>query len=281
MSFQSKTINVASFAIGLTSVFVGSKYVESSILTKSNEKFINNINSLSSEAKQRWNHKLFFLKSKIENLDNLIKTMKSSETQRVHDELEEERKMLQNLYIIKTEQKKKELENDLIDFQRNMDDKIKAYEDVITKIESRLYDYVIAKNKQKNLEKISQMIVEDNIDGEFNNFYSLKRLRIEFKELLPVARQYDLFDYFKMSLIKYSFSYAISKLLFPSSSIQRFDLLAELNSCVERGDLHRSLFLFNHLKGWPRLILKDWAERCRMRLEFVQEIKSQIYLNKI
>lgn len=280
MSIQTKLINVTSFAVVLASTFAGSKCTEFLFLTKYNEKFITNINSISSHAKLKWNRANESLKTQISQLKDSIKSIENSENERIQSKLDSERKLLHEVYENATEKKKIELDDELKHFQIEVEGKLEYVGANLYKVESQLKDHLIGKEKHKELERISQMIIEDKI-GQFSNCFSLRTLREEYKSLVPIVRQYYLLNDHKISTLNYFLSKNISHMMFTDSPMRRHDVLQELNYVIERGDLHRSLYLFNNLSGWPRLILKDWAEKCRQRLEFIQEIKCQLYLNKI
>lgn len=250
-------------------------------MLKNNEDFIRNLNLLSSEASNRWKLEREALMSQVSQLKKIISSLEDHETERIASKLESERSILHNKYENAIRHRIAELEHEMNAFQLNLNEKVGHSQALLTNIEYQLNDRLMNKSEIKKLEKISQMIIEDNIEGQFNNCFSLNTLRSEFSELLPLIRQYYLINYDKMTLFNFYLSRALAHLMFPNTSMQRFDILAELNANVEKGDLKRALYLFNDLKGWPRLLLKDWAEKCRMRLEFIQEIKSQLYLNKI
>lgn len=281
MSFQTKAINAISFTVALTTAFCGSKYTERLIMLKNNEDFICKLNSLSSEAKLRWKNDHEKLINQADQLKKLISFMEETENERIAGMLEEERTCLHQTYEAAIAQKSKQLEIEMKTFQSNLNERIEFSESLLVNIQSQLKDKIIEKNEIKKLEKISQMVIEDNIDGQFNNCYSVNSLRNEFIELLPIVRQYHLLNYDKISLFKFFISFTLTNSMFQNSKMQNFDILAELNANVEKGDLRRALCLFNNLNGWPRLLLKDWAEKCRRRLEFIHEIKYQLYMNKI
>lgn len=281
MSFQTKSINVLSLATVVASVFCGSKYTERNIMMKNNENFIRNLNTMSSDAASRWSREREELTKTIDQLKKLITFMEGTESQRIKNNLENERKLLYDNYENAIKQKKQELENEMKIFQSKLNEKIEHSESLLANIETQLNDKLMDKNEIKKLEQISQMIIEDNINGQFDNCFSLTTLRDEFKELLPLVKHYYLINYDKISLFKYFLSRAFAYSMFTSTPLQRYDILAELNNNVEKGDLQRALFLFNNLRGWPRLLLKEWAEKCRLRLEFIHEIKCKMYLNKI
>lgn len=281
MSSQTKAINILSLVVAMTSAFCGSKYTERLIMLKNNEDFIRSLNLLSSEASNRWKLEREALMNQVHQLKKLISSLEDHENERIASKLENERISLHNKYETAVSHRIAELEHEMHSFQSSLNEKVGHSQTLLSDIEHQLNERLVNKSELKRLEKISQMIIEDNIEGQFNNCFSLNTLRSEFSELLPLIRQYYLINHKKMTLFNFYLSRALAHLMFPYTSMQRFDVLAELNTNVEKGDLKRALFLFNNLKGWPRLLLKDWAEKCRMRLEFIQEIKSQIYLNKI
>lgn len=281
MSFQTKAINVLSLATVVASAFCGSKYTERNIMIKNNENFIRNLNLMSSDAASRWSREREELTKAIDQLKKLITFMEETESQRIINNLENERKLLHDNYENAIKQKSRELENEMKIFQSKLNEKIEHSESLLANIETQLNDKLMDKNEIKKLEQISQMIIEDNIDGQFDNCFSLTTLRDEFKELLPQVKHYYLINYDKISLFKYFLSRVFAYSMFTSTPLQRYDIFAELNDNVEKGDLRRALFIFNNLRGWPRLLLKEWAEKCRLRLEFIHEIKCKMYLNKI
>jgi hypothetical protein len=281
MSLQTKAINVLSLAVAVSSAFCGSKYTERIVMLKSNENFIRNLNTLSYDAASRWSHDYEALTSKIDQLKKLISFMKETESQRIMINLEKEREILHQNYKCAIKEKFQEVENEMRIFQSKVNQKIELSGSLLANIEAQLNDKLMDKNEIKKLEQISQMIIEDKIEGPFNNCFSLSTLKGEFKELLPLVKHYNLINYEKISLLKYLISRAFAYSMFPVAPMQSYDILAELNDNVDKGDLRRALFLFNNLRGWPRLLLKDWAEKCRLRLEFTQEIKCKLYMNKI
>lgn len=281
MPLQTKAINVLSLAVAVTSAFCGSKYTERIIMIKNNENFIRNLNALSSDAALRWSHDRGALTNQTDHLKKLISFMEETENQRIISKLDNERNLLHQNYENAIRQKNQELENEIKIFQSKLNKKIGLSETLLANIETQLNDKLMNKNEIKKLEQISQIIIEDNIEGQFDNCFSLNTLRTEFKELLPLVKHYYLINYDKISVLKYLISRAFAYSMFPITPMQRYDLLAEINDNVDKGDLRRALFLFNNLHGWPRLLLKEWAEKCRVRLEFIQEIKCKLYLNKI
>ena len=281
MSLQTKAINVLSLAFAVTSAFFGSKYTERVIMLKNNEDLIRNLNALSSEAALRWRNDRGTLTNQIDHLKELISFMEDTENERIITKLDKERNLLHQNYENAIKQKNQELENEMKIFQSNLNEKIGLFETLLVNIETQLSEKLMNRDEIKKLEQISQMIIEDNIEGQFDNCFSLNTLRNEFKELLPLVKQYYLINYDKISLLKYFISRTFAYSMFPITPMQRYDILAELNDNVDKGDLRRALFLFNNLHGWPRLLLKEWAEKCRVRLEFIQEIKCKLYLNKI
>lgn len=281
MSFQTKAINVLSLAAAVTSAFCGSKYTERIIMLKNNEKFIRNLNAVSSDAALRWSHDRGALTDQTDHLKKLIFFMGETENQRLITKLDSERNLLHQNYENAIKQKNQELENEIKIFQSNLNEKIERAMTSIANIDTQLNEKLMNKNEIKKLEQISQMIIEDNFEDQFDNCFSLNTLRNEFKELLPLVKHYYLINYDKISLFKYIISRAFAYSMFSVTPMQRYDILAELNDNIDKGDLRRALFLFNNLHGWPRLLLKEWAEKCRARLEFIQEIKCRLYLNKI
>lgn len=281
MSIQTKAINVTSFAIVLASAFAGSKYTESIFLTKTNHDYIQKINSMSLKAKLHWNQTEEALKAQITQLADSIKVIEESEDKRVQNKLDNERKLLHESYTNAIQQKKNELDTEMQNFQETTQKRLNSAVESLSKVETQLEAYFTEYDKHKELERISQLIIEDKIDGQFSNCFSLKTLREEFKHLITIVRQYHMLNQSNMTLFKYVTSKLIANVMFDGAPVKNYDIFHELGLAIENGDLHRSLFLFNNLKGWPRLILKDWAEKCRKRMEFVQEIKHQLYLNKI
>lgn len=278
---QKTAINITSFAIVIASVFAGSKYIQYNIIKNLNEELIERINTASIEASMKWDKNSQLQNKKINELKTTIESMENSEVNRVQKKLESEKALLNKNFEKAILEKSLEIEAEMIKFQTDISTKLRATEAILSKIDGRLINYFEVKDNQKDLEKISQMIIEDDFEGQFDNCYSIKVLRNEFKDVLPVVKKYYLLDHNSVSTFKYFFAGALTKLMFNEAPMEKFDVLSELNSSVQSGDLHQALFLFNSLKGWPRLILKDWAEKCRLRLEFIQKIKSQLYLNKI
>lgn len=280
MSAQTKIINATTIAVALSSAFFSTKYFEYKIKSKKNDDFISELNSMSSRAKLRWNNEYAILRTEANMLAKSISDLKESEDARIHTELENERIKLHKSYELAIVNKVNELEEESKKSQENLSTQLESSKIILQKIKLQLEEFLYGRRDLKKLEHISQMLIEDNV-GEFNNCYSIKKIRKEFNDLLPLVRDYSLFDYGKISVFRYFMAKNIANLMFLRAPICRFDVIYELNSLVEKGDLHRALFLFDNLRGWPRLILKDWAEKCRSRLEFVEEIKSQIYLNKM
>ena len=67
MTIQTKAlINLASFAIVISSVFAGSKYVQFKIVKKLNDELIEKANRISIEAKIKWNKNAQSLTNRIE-----------------------------------------------------------------------------------------------------------------------------------------------------------------------------------------------------------------------
>ena len=280
-SIQTKLINVTSFAVVMTSVFAGSKVSEFIFLTETNKKLIMNINSLYSQARSRWNETNVSLKTQVIQLTESIKFNEHTENERTRQKLEDERIALQKKFENVIERKTEELDIEMNNFQSNLNEKLKFVELSLSKLENQLKDHLIGQENNEKLEHISKMIIEDKIEGKFSNCLALNTLKEEYKSLIPIARQYYSIDYNDIGLFKYYISKFVAQMMFAGVPMQRHDIMHELSLSIERGDLYRTLFLFNNLKGWPRLILKNWAEKCRLRLEFIHEIKSQIYFNKI
>lgn len=281
MAMQTTAINIASFAIVISSVFAGSKFVQYNIIHDLDEKLIERINKASIEAKMKWDKKSQMQNKRIKELRTMIESMENSENQRIQKRLESEKALLNTNYERAILEKSSEIEGEMIKFQKDINTKLRGTELILSKIDSRLINFFKIKENQNDLEKISQMIIEDDFEGQFDNCYSIKALRNEFKDVLPVVKKYYLMDHNNVSTLKFFFAGALIKLMFNEAPMEKFDVLSELNSSIQGGDLHKALFIFNSLNGWPRLILKDWAEKCRLRLEFIQKVKSQIYLNKI
>lgn len=281
MPIQTKVINLASIVVILSSAMAGSKFTQFKILRKINEKYVFDINDTFSDVKKDWRSKVISLRSEVEGMKRMIKILENSENDRVSMKIEEEKKFLQESSRKIVQNKIKELDESMLSYQSKLQEKLNTTESVLNTLSIQIQDQNIGKEKQMKLEKISLMIIEDNLGNKFKNCYALISLNNEFKHLIPLVRQYYLMNYEKINLFKYFMSANLARFMFSNSPMQNFDVLTELNNCVERGDIHKSLFLFNQLKGWPRLILKQWAEKCRLRLELIQEIEAQLYLNKI
>lgn len=281
MAMQTTAINIASFAIIISSVFAGSKFVQFNIVKNLNDELIERVNKVSIDAKLKWDKNSQLQNKRINELRTTIESIESSEDQRIQEKLETEKSLLNKNYEKAILEKSSEIEGEMIKFQTDINSKLRTTESFLSKIDGRLFNYFKIKENQKDLEKISQMIIEDDFEGQFDNCYSIKVLRNEFRDVFPVLKKYYLMDHNDVSTLKYFFAGALIKLMFNEAPMEKFDVLSELNSSVQSGDLQKALFIFNSLKGWPRLILKDWAEKCRSRLEFIQKVKSQIYLNKI
>lgn len=281
MTIQTKAINLASFAIVISSVFAGSKCAQYNIMKNSNDELIEKVNKVTIEAKMKWDKNAQLLNNRIEQLRGTIELYENSENQRIQDKLESEKALLHENYEKAIMEKSSQIESEMLKFQTDLNQKLGTAESVLSKLHTRLNNYFEIREKQKELETLSRMIIEDEIEGQFDNCYSLKVLRNEFKDILPVLRKYYILNYDKISTFKYFFAGALTKLMFNGAPMEKFDLLSELSSSVENGDIHKALFLFNSLRGWPRLILKDWAEKCRLRSEFIQRVKSELYLNKL
>ena len=282
MTIQTKAlINLASFAIVISSVFAGSKYVQFKIVKKLYDELIEKANRISIEAKIKWNKNAQSLTNRIEQLQGTIELIENSENQRIQEKLESEKTLLHKNYEKAIMEKSSQIESEMLNFQAELNGKLGAVASILSKIDIRLNNYFEIREKQKDLERISRMILEDDIEGQFENCYSLKVLRNEFKNIMPILRKYYLMEYGTISTFKYFFAGALTNLMINGASMEKFDLLSEFDSSVQNGDLYKALFLFSNLKGWPRLIMKDWAEKCRLRLEFIQNVKSQLYLNKI
>ena len=280
-TFQTKAINIASFVIVISSVFAGIKFVQYNTVKSLNEELIERINRSSIEARTKSDKNTQLLSKQIEQLRAAIDTMENFENQRIQEKLESEKILLQKKYEEAYLEKSLQIESEMIKFQSDFNGKLRATESILTKIDGRLKHYFQFKEDQKDLEKICQMIIEDDIEGQFDNCYSLKVLRKEFQDVLPIVKKYYIMNSANISTLKYFFTNAVVKLMFSEAPMGKFDVLSELNLSVKNGDLHKALFLFDSLTGWPRLILKNWAEKCRMRLDFIQKVKSQLYSNKI
>jgi mitofilin len=50
--------------------------------------------------------------------------------------------------------------------------------------------------------------------------------------------------------------------------------LSLVESLIKRGDLEGALRATNDLSGWPRIVLKDWMDRCRRLLELEQGLMA-------
>lgn len=272
---------MASFIFVVSSVFAGSKYMQFNIVKNINEKFVEQMEEISSSTKFKWNENAQLLNNRIKQLSMKLETIQSSENQLIQEKIESEKSLLQKNYEKAILEKFNEIGEEMDKYKDELNGKIKATESILENLDGRLNNFHEINKNQKDLEAISQLLIEDNIDCRFDNCYSLKVLRSEFKCIFPLLRKYYILSYTDFSTLKYFLSGIIIKLTFEDASIENFDLLSELNSAIQKGDLHNALFLFNSLKGWPRLLLKDWAEKCRLRLEFIQKVKSQLYLNKL
>ncbi len=166
-------------------------------------------------------------------------------------------------------------------FLNSISDRLKASEVILCEISGDIHELEAQKREQVHLEHISRKIVADDVDALGRNYCSIDSLLKEFQSLLPIARQYASQTSSKFTLFKYFSSYWLSRLMFKDAPAKTNDPLYAIAASLERGELIMALQLYQLLRGWPRLILREWAGRCYDRLEYIEEIQSRIYLNKL
>jgi hypothetical protein len=280
MPIQTNAINAAYLAIGLTSFFGGSKFMEYRLMSKKNKTFIENINYMSSKAIEVWAKKIATIENQLESMRASYNALIESENEHVERMLETERERLKEQTRSLITNKERQMELEAQHFYENIQGKIKANESLIMKLETQINARYYGKEKEIELIKTCHSIIEEDND-QLENTHSLSKIKQEFRTMYPILRQYYSLSTGTISTLAYFVSYSFGLLIFNRSPIEKYDVLAELHSCVENGDLKGIIFIYNTMKGWPRLILKDWTEKCRQRLEFVDGIKRQLYLNKI
>lgn len=277
MPLQTNAINAA---ILLSSFFLGSKIIEFKIISEQNEKHYRDLNKLTESSRLRWTSNLKKLEIEVKNMKEEFERQANSEAKRIEQGLISEKSRLKNEYDSKITEQMKIMEEELIKFKNEVNHDIIRTQKSLVTAQAQLDEFRESKIELKKLEDLGKKIIEDESFGSLDKSFSMRVLHNELIGLLPILRQYFLITTSNFSIFNYYFSKAFSELLFVDSPFMKSDILAELKSSFEKNDLNRALFIFNKLEGWPRLILKDWAEKCRKRLEYIDEIKYKLYLNK-
>ena len=277
MSLKTNAINAA---VLLSSFFMGSKIVEFKIFTNRNDNYIEDLNILANNSKIICLSKLNKLTSEIKRLRLESESRLNSEAQRIENNLSSEKIRLKNEFDTKMAVQVKIMEDELLKFKNEVIDDISNARASFNTLGKQLDEFKASKIEMKKLEDLSKRIIEDESFGSLDQRLSMTCIYEELNGMLPILRQYDLNSASNFSVFGYYCSKAFSKLLFVGSSMMKSDIIDELKLSVEKNDLHRTLFIFNKLEGWSRLILKDWAGKCKKRLEFIDEIKYKLYLNK-
>lgn len=266
--------NAVSVVFIFLSAYIGSKITENKIIENFNIKnsliskeFCNNI-------RKSHNNQVKKLEIKITELTNSVKTIQNSEAERVMMEIQSEKLKLIEKNEDILNQRSKEIEKKVISDYIELQNRMKAAEITCQKLEKALHDQISLKENERHFEKLSLSIIEENVPS----------LGKEFNDLLPLVRQYIIMDSGSnnnQTIFKYFLSHFIQKVIFTRVPVERHDIIDEIGKSINMGNMYTAIYLFNHLRGWPRLILKDLIEKCRDRLEYKNDIQVQLYTNKL
>jgi hypothetical protein len=199
-----------------------------------------------------------------------LKEFKRQETEKLH-------KQAQSVLQKHLEASTAKLNN----FLTSLSDRLIAAELIMTDMEAELKNLENSKKKQRALEELAVKVVADDVDALGRNFCSMDALKKEFNSLTPLLRHYSTQRTSEFSLFKYLMSSWLSKTMFIDAPVSKNDIFYCIQSALDSGQLILALRLYQSIQGWPRLILREWSDHCYTRLECIQEIQANMYLNKL
>ena len=278
-----KTIAINIFELIATSAstFAGAKFIE--YRWKENELDVVKAEQLKREKKLKDRHaqELSEKEEKVQDLQARLSIFEMDENARLKEfkcqEAEKLQKHAQSLIQKHLEASTAKINS----YLSSLSERLLAAELIITDMEADLNDIENAKKGQKDLEQLAAKVVADDVDALGRNYCSMDALKKEFTNLVPLLRQYSTQKSSQFTLFKYLMSSLLSRAMFTDSPAGKDDVIYHIQSALDSGQLILALRLYQSLQGWPRLILRDWADRSYTRLECIQEIQSSLYLNKL
>lgn len=280
MGLQTNGINGLSVMLAASAAVAGSKIAEYCIMTRLNEDETRRRLALDLTSRRHLDNLLRDHRHQVEELQGIVATLEAAKDKRVETEVKGEKDRLRALAEGAVARQLDLVAERMRVFQRNLLERLAHSEHMLLDLAVKLEHYRVQQGKQQRLERLCRMIVAEDAEAAGRDYCSMESIHKELRELLPLARQYSLLDSGAFSILRYCASSCMSKMLFLKAPLRPADLLHEIDVAVEKGDLIYSLFLFNKLHGWPRLILRDWSEKCRQRLVYIHEVQHSLYMNK-
>ena len=141
MTIQTKAINLASFAIVISSVFAGSKCAQYNIMKNSNDELIEKVNKITIEAKMKWDKNAQLLNNRIEQLRERLNCMKIQKIKEFKTNSESEKALLHENYEKAIMEKSSQIESEMLKFQADFNQKLGTAESILSKLDTRLNNY--------------------------------------------------------------------------------------------------------------------------------------------
>ncbi len=274
-------INVLELVTAGASTYAGVKFIEHRQNTNEFEDFKADQRKREKQLKDRYTQELGAKEEQMKELEMQLSLFEMDENERIKQfkrlEAEKLQKLAQSIIESHLEASTAKLNN----FMASLSDRLIAAEFILADMAIDLNQLENSKKEQRALEDLAVKIVADDVDALGRNYCSMDALKKDFTSLTPLIRQYNIQKESHFSLGTYLCSFLLSKAMFTDVPTNKNDVFHHIKTALDSGQLILALRLYQTLQGWPRMILRDWADRCYTRLECIQEIQGKLYLNKL
>lgn len=280
--FKRVTINALELLFVASSAFSGAKFIERRFKQEEIDQLQRVHNRERRKLEDKHQQEIAAKQEALQELERRLSLFEMDENDRLKEFKHRE---IEKLHLTAQYVLQKHLEASTKKLNSYMDSlscRLIAAEIIMTELMNDLDNLKAVKQEQQELEELAAKVVADDVDALGRNYCSMDALNREFTTLIPLLRQYSIQNSSSnFSLFKYLMSYWLSRAMFTDSPTCRNDPIYAIQRSLASGQLVQALIIYQRLQGWPRLILRDWADRCYTRLEYIQEIQGRLYMNKL